>query len=261
MWRTIFSFLSVFYYVACVFDFRFRLYIPLCRVIIFVRIQPSCTIPPNFSHTRHRSRPRPPPPTYPTSSDWNSRCVDDILAQKAGKTSDLLLSRALHVLTLQLHGLDRPQQQPYQQPGKGSCSSGSIEAPVNAGGVEETKGGGGIRGGCPLVSGFSQSAYFAAVLEESSKASDSGKAGAELRGRGRGLLGELGGGDVGGGGSLCEVLGKVAVDHGALGALFEDGLQVCFCAFMGVCVSVCVHGSKCVRVCALVIVCKCESGV
>ncbi|CAM9192647.1 unnamed protein product [Ascophyllum nodosum] len=143
----------------------------------------------------------------------------------AGKTSDLLLSRALHVLTLQLHGLDRPQQQPYQQPGKGSCSSGSIEAPVNAGGVEETKGGGGIRGGCPLVSGFSQSAYFAAVLEESSKASDSGKAGAELRGRGRGLLGELGGGDVGGGGSLCEVLGKVAVDHGALGALFEDGLQ------------------------------------
>lgn len=126
----------------------------------------------------------------------------------------------LHLLTLQLHGLGRQRDQSEQEAGFG--------------GTEETKGfdcdtsgrsdGGVFDSGDVFPSGVNASAYFAAVLEKPA----CGRGVAARGGREWSSQDEEGGGETGGG-SLCEMLGKVARDHGALGVLFEDGLQVCVC--------------------------------
>lgn len=131
------------------------------------------------------------------------------------------------MLTLQLHGLGRQRDQPDQEAGFG--------------GTEETKGfdcntsgtsgggGGGFDNGDVFPSGVNESAYFAAVLEK--PAGGRGSAGGV--GREWSSQDEEDGGETGNG-SLCEMLGKVARDHGALGVLFEDGLQVCVSACVGI---------------------------
>ena len=143
----------------------------------------------------------------------------------------------LHLLSLQLHGLGRQRDQPEQEAGLG----GTEETKGFDCSTSSTSGGGGGGGGLDsegdvFPSGIDESAYFAAVLEKPA-GGRGGAGGGKLRGQEWSSQGREDGGEAGGG-SLCEMLG-------ALGVLFEDGLQVCvsLCvclwAFVGVqgCVS------------------------
>lgn len=141
-------------------------------------------------------------------------------------TSELLLSRALHLITLQLHGLRHPSPVPQQ--------SSQPTAPLLASGQRTTEEG---AKGSPSTDSISadyndEESYFAAVREGNGTVTG-GEATAAMKGEGAGGCGRGGwqcdgDGEVAGAEetSVCELLGRVARDHGALGLLFEDGLQV-----------------------------------
>lgn len=166
----------------------------------------------------------------------------DTIKQKKGKSSDLLLSRALHVLTLQLHGL--PPRHHHHQTQASEQSNPRFQRP-NAEGEGEGDGdvdGGARRKGVVIGTevvwaddddddGGETEAFFEAIVGEGGVAGQGGGGGGKGKGDGQG--GEGGGGHGGqgegkgdSGTSVCELLGKVARDHGVLGVLFEDGLQV-----------------------------------
>lgn len=135
-------------------------------------------------------------------------------------TSDLLLSRALHIITLQLHGLDSDIADT-----SGAACGATAAAHQIGEGAEEL--------GDP-------EAFFAAVTEGNGKAISAAAASDGSGGGPRGSQGQLKTGKGGGSGaggvaeetSICELLGRVAGDHGGLGLLFEDGLWVCKCVMM-----------------------------
>ena len=166
--------------------------------------------------------------------------------QNSAKSSDLLLARALHLVTLQLHCLKQQHQQSVGGVAKGGgrCG-GDIDAQEGKGAVGGGGGGGGDGGGggggCsgggvgyghPAEGGGSQGPpfdvgegwYFAVMSQtRGSRVANGGS-------RGRYSPATGGGGGQGGGsgsGSVCEMLGMVARDHAALGDLFENGLKVC----------------------------------
>ncbi|CAN0375641.1 unnamed protein product, partial [Ectocarpus fasciculatus] len=160
-----------------------------------------------------------------------------------GKFSDLLLARTLQIITLQLHGLQKDPvgQEVGRSSTSGAATGGGASAGDASGGVEETKSSGG--GGSS--SSNHEGAYFASVLQRRQEGSVGGGGGernsldaswvftegASVGGGGGGGGGTVISGSGGGGGggvvvsSVCEALGRVANTHGALGTLFEDGLQ------------------------------------
>lgn len=159
------------------------------------------------------------PPPAPTNS-W---------PQTPGKFSDLLLARTLQIITLQLHGLQKDRTDQEFQGKEGGAYAGEAGA---AGGVEETKSSGGGGGSSSSSSSNHESAYFASVLLRQEGSVGGGERnsldaswvlteGASGDGGGGGTVSGRGGGAV----SVCEALGRVVHTHGALGTLFEDGLQ------------------------------------
>lgn len=168
--------------------------------------------------------------------------------QTKQKTSDLLLSRALHVITLQLHGLaedddaaSRTPSTATKEPGQAAVGGGSGAGGARAA-AADGKGSSGTGAGVDDKTAATnegarverigdQDAFFAAITEGNGKGSCAhGTDGWHLKGGkgGGGSGGRGGGGDavVAEETSICELLGRVARDHGGLGSLFEDGLQV-----------------------------------
>ncbi|CAN0555648.1 unnamed protein product, partial [Ectocarpus sp. 12 AP-2014] len=154
-----------------------------------------------------------------------------------GKFSDLLLARTLQIITLQLHGLQEdPADQELQgtEGGRSSGATGGASASVSSGGVEETKSSGGGGGGRSSSSSNNhEAAYFASVLLRQEGSVGGGERNSLdaswVLTEGTSGDGDDGGRTVSGSGggvaSVCEALGRVAHTHGALGTLFEDGLQ------------------------------------